>query len=514
MIVSFRRGWSLHPLRRIPPCLPGLVCVLLFSPALARQADPSPPTQSSSRASHQESPWTGPVTFAGSVRGRVENWGWFETPGAQDSYTFGGFQLQLALSRKTDRLEWLVEGIFPALVNLPTDAVRPAPQGQLGLGGTYFAASGHQDTSAVFRQGFARIRGIFGDPAGILRLGRFEFSDGAEVAPKDPTLASLKRTRIAQRLIGPFGFSHVGRGFDGVEYVRDTASNNLTLLAARPTEGVFQLRSLDELNVDFYYGAFTRPLARSGARGETRYFALHYHDGRDVLKTDNRPAALRAADTRDIRLTTLGGHYAGVLGEGPGKADFLVWGAGQFGHWGLLEHRAWAVAIEGGYQFPVSWKPWVRAGCFRSTGDGNADDNKHTTFFQVLPTPRVYARFPIYNLMNSQDVFGELRFKPAEKLSLRTEVHSLQLSDRRDLWYAGGGAFQKETFGYLGRPGSGHSSLGTLFDLSVDYSFTPRTAVTLYLADLRGGGVEEAIYPAGGTHPGARFLYFEVVQRF
>jgi len=490
MMTSLRPGRSL---------LPGLVCLLLSGPALAQQPEPSR---------------IGPVTFSGSVRARAENWGWFETPGAQDAYTFGAVQLRLALSRKTERLEWLVEVISPGFVNLPEDAVRPAPQGQLGLGGTYFAANGHQDASAALRQGFVRIKGIFGDRASRLRLGRFEFSDGAEVAPSDPMLAALKRTRIAQRLIGPFGFSHVGRGFDGIEYVRDAGSNNITFLAARPTEGVFQLRSWNELDVDFYYGAFTRSFSRDTAKSEARVFLLQYHDGRSAVKTDNRPAALRAADTRDIRLTTLGGHYAGVLEAGPGRVDFLVWAAGQSGQWGLLDHRAGALAIEGGYQFPVSWKPWARLGWFRSTGDGDAGDDDHTTFFQVLPTPRVYARFPIYNLMNNQDVFGEIRLRPMEKLSLSAQVHSLRLSNRRDLWYAGGGAFQKGTFGYLGRPANGRTGMGTLVDLSVDYAATPTTKVTLYLAKILGSGVEEAIYPAGGDDTDARLLYLEVVQRF
>lgn len=487
---------SLDPARWF---LPGLVCLLLCGQALAQQPETSRP---------------GPVTFSGSVRARAESWRWFETPGAQDAYTFGALQLRLALSQKTERLDWMVEVVAPALFNLPADAVRPPPEGQLGLGGTYFAANGRQDASAAVRQGFARIKGIFGDKAGSLRLGRFEFSDGAEVASPDPMLAVLKRTRVAQRLIGPFGFSHVGRGFDGIEYTRDSGWGNVTFLAARPTEGVFQLRSWNELNVDLYYGAFTRPFAREGASSEARFFLLRYHDGRDVVKTDNRPMTVRAADTQEIRLTTLGGHYAGVLEAGPGKADFLVWAAAQFGQWGLLDHRAGAIDLEGGYQFPAAWKPWARAGYFLSTGDGDPGDDDHTTFFQVLPTPRPYARFPIYNLMNNQDVFGELRLKPAEKLSLRTDVHALRLESRQDLWYAGGGAFQKETFGYLGRPAGGHAAMGTLLDLSLDYAVTPTTTLTLYLAKLFGGSVEASIYPAGGQHPGARFLYLEVLQRF
>jgi len=452
--------------------------------------------------------------LSGSLRGRAENWSWFETTNGEGDYTFGALLLRLSLGQKGDRFEWQVEGIFPALIHLPGNAVLPVPQGQLGLGANYFAANGKQDASAVFRQGFVRFKGIFGDAASSLRIGRFEFSDGAEVTPANAALATVKRDRIAQRLIGPFGFSHIGRGFDGVQYVRDTKANNLTLVAARPTEGVFQLRSLYQLDVDFYYGAFTRQLGAKRAKGEARFFVLHYHDGRRALKTDNRSQAVRAADSRNIRVTTIGGHYLGVFGKGEGKADLLFWGAAQFGHWGVLDHRAAAVAIEGGYRFAARWKPWLRAGYFRSTGDGNPNDGEHTTFFQVLPTPRIYARFPFYNLMNNEDVFGEFLLKPVSKLSLRADVHYLRLSNPRDLWYTGGGAFQSGTFGVIGRPSSGNSTLGTLLDVSLDYDLTSRTVLTFYAGGVRGGAVQATIYPAGGRSPLAHLIYFEFVQRF
>jgi len=495
-----------------------LVC-LWFPPlsAAQQQAPPPAPESRPAPAAQPSGPKPikiGDVVLSGSVRGRMEDWGWFETPGGENDYTFGALTLRLALSQTKKRVDWQIEGIFPFLFHLPTDAVLPPPQGQLGLGASYFAASGRQDGSASVRQAFVRFKSIFGDAASSLRLGRFEFAEGAEVAPADATLAALKRDRIAQRLVGPFGFSHIGRGFDGVQYVRSTKRNNLTLVAVRPTEGVFQLRSLKEIDVDFYYGAFTRQLPGKPARGEWRAFVLHYHDGRRALKTDNRPQAARAADTRNLRLTTIGGHAIGAFDAGRGTVDLLFWGAAQFGRWGALDHRAGAFAVEAGYQFNARGTPWLRAGYFRSTGDGDPADGDHTTFFQVLPTPRIYARFPFYNLMNNQDVFGEFRWKPVARLAIRADVRHLRLSNRRDLWYAGGGAFENRTFGYAGRPSSGQSELGTLFDVGFDVELARRTAMTFYVGGIRGGGVPAAIYPAGAPRPPARFIYVELLQRF
>jgi hypothetical protein len=36
----------------------------------------------------------------------------------------------------------------------------------------------------------------------------------------------------------------------------------------------------------------------------------------------------------------------------------------------------------------------------------NPNDKTHGSFFQILPTPRPYARFPFYNMMNNEDFYG------------------------------------------------------------------------------------------------------------
>lgn len=458
----------------------------------------------------------GKVTLSGSLRLRFESWDWFESNTAENNYNFGAATLRVSLSQQLEKFEWQLEAAAPLLIGLLDNAIAPAPQGQLGLGAAYYAANGRQDGSIFIKQGFIRFKGLGGDKASSLKLGRFEFNDGTETTPADASLATIKRDHISQRLIGTFGFTHVGRSFDGVHFVRNAKVGNFTFVGARPTEGVFQLRGWNELDVDFYYGAFTKPMKRKTSESDFRIFALHYHDGRRVLKTDNRSAALRAADNEKIRLTTVGGHYIGVTKAGSGKADVLFWGAGQFGEWGTLDHRAGAVAAEAGYQFGGNKaadkiKPWIRAGYFRSTGDSDPNDGTHETFFQILPTPRIYARFPFFNAMNNEDAFVQLRLKPHAKLGLRTDVHYLRLSSKRDLWFVGGGAFQQKTFGYVGRPANGSKALGILADVSADFSITPTTILTFYLAGVRGGEVAKSIYPDGEN---SRFAYLELTKRF
>ena len=84
----------------------------------------------------------------------------------------------------------------------------------------------------------------------------------------------------------------------------------------------------------------------------------------------------------------------------------------------MLDHRANALAAEGGYQLAnVALKPWLRTGYFLGSGDRNPSDATHETFFQELPTPRPFARFPLYNLMNNEDGFAQLTLTPHRKLT-------------------------------------------------------------------------------------------------
>jgi hypothetical protein len=448
------------------------------------------------------------VNVGGSWRVRAEVWDWFNADSGEDEYSYYGSLLRLGFSNANAKRDWMLELAQPTLIGLPSDAIAPAPQGQLGLGGAYFAANGGQDASLFIKQGFVRLRQGLG-PGNQLRLGRFEFVDGAEVVPSDPSLAWVKRERVAHRLLGTFAWSHVGRSFDGGQLSHNGKRLNLTFLAARPTEGVFQLDGWQNIPVRVLYGAAT--LSTPG-KMDARIFALNYRDDRGLVKTDNRPAAVRAADQDEIDLNTFGGHYLRLMPMGGGKLDLLLWGAVQTGDWGPQDHQAHAWTAEVGYQ-PKSTglKPWLRAGYYVGSGDDNPADGDHETFFQVLPTPRIYARMPFFNGMNLKDGFAQAILRPGKRWTLRADAHRLHLTEGVDLWYQGGGAFQREGFGYAGRPGNGESDFATLLDLSADYALNPETTLSLYIATARGGDVIERIYPRGKN---ATFGYVEFTRRW
>ena len=452
------------------------------------------------------------VTVSGSLRSRVYSWDWFQPSAGNNDYQYSGNILRIGISRHSDSLDWNAEFAVPFLLGLPSNATGTgAQQGALGLGANYASAnSGSQNTAMIFsKQLYARFLG----KRQSLQIGRFEFLDGSELAPKNATLAALKRERIAQRLIGNFGFSDVGRSFDGVHYLYGSGRDNFTFVGAVPTRGVFQVDGWGWNRIGFGYAAYTHQWGVGRHAADTRVFFIEYDDFRHILKTDNRPLTERRGDLANIRIETFGGHSVHAVETEAGTLDFLIWGAVQTGRWGTQRQRAGSVDVEGGFQPRVlaKVKPWIRGGYTYGSGDGNPNDSTHGTFFQLLPTPRPFARFPFYNMMNTEDRYGILQLRPHTKVTVSSEFHALRLSDENDFWYAGGGAFQPWTFGYTGRSTSGRRSLGNLYDAGVEYRTNKHLTLTAYLGYTQGLASMEQIYPAGKD---GRFGYLEMMVRF
>jgi len=464
---------------------------LADAPPAPSQQQPSKPAPSLPKRK------IGPLEITVNWRTRAEGWNWFEGPTGNSDYGLWDSLLRVGIGQTGEKFDWFLEGEQPSILGLPNDAVVPAPQGQLGLGGNYYAANNNHTNVAngFVKQAFVNFKQV--GPMG-LKIGRFEYFDGLEVKPKDPLLATVIQTRISSRLISNFAFAAVQRTYDGVQLSANSGANNFTFFGARPTQGVFQVKGMDELDVDTYYGAYTHSVNAGHGSGELRVFALGYIDHRTrVLKTDNRPAPVRTADIGKIEIATWGADYVHVFNTtDAGKFDVLFWGALQTGSWGDLSQHASSFVTEAGWQPPVkALKPWISAGYSYGSGDGNNSDSRHGTFFQVLTTPRQYARFPFYNMMNNEDLYGSLNLRPVSKLGIRSEVHTLRLANSHDLWYSGGGAFQPKTFGYTGRPSNTNRGLANVWDISADYQIVPAFSATLYYGHAWGKGVISSIYP-------------------
>jgi hypothetical protein len=482
-----------------------LPLLLFFGTALAYAQDQSQPA-----------PLTiGDISVTGTLRDRLYVWNWFQAATGENQYTYTGNYLRVNLAEKRAAWDWDAEFTVPFLLGLPTKAVDAAPQGALGLGGNYYSANSNQQYAAMIfpRQLFARFHNVGGSAASTLQVGRIIFLDGSEIAPKDSTLATVKRDHVSARLLGDFGFTDVGRSFDGVHYSYSTPTDDFTFVAATPTRGVFQVDGWGWNRVGFGYTSYTHETSTNRHASDTRVFVLEYDDFRHILKTDNRPLAVRKTDTENIRIDTWGAHSIHAVTTAEGIFDFVAWGAVQTGRWGTQQQRSYAFDVEAGFQPGIlpKLKPWLRSGFTEGSGDNNPNDNRHGTFFQVLPTPRLFARFPFFNMMNLEDGFGSLILRPQAKVTVTSEFHTLHLSNANDLWYSGGGVYQPWSFGYTGRSTSGRRSLANLYDTSVEYRANRRMTFTAYLGYAQGLAAMEQIYPQGKN---AQFGYLEFLYRF
>lgn len=113
--------------------------------------------------------------------------------------------------------------------------------------------------------------------------------------------------------------------------------------------------------------------------------------------------------------------------------------------------------------------------------------------------------------MNSTDDFIQLMDKPVKKLAVRSDLHWLQLTSARDLWYLGGGAFDNKVFGYVGRPSNNSHSLASVADISADWQTTRNIDLNFYYAYAQGKAVATAIFPSGRN---MQYGYIEFVYHW
>lgn len=453
---------------------------------------------------------------AGEMTARYEDWNWFNPTGstADNDYSYQFIRTRLALGLETDMLDVFFQAQHTQMWNIPDNAMAPAPGGALGLGAIYYAHNNDENPHSTFiKQAYVRLKDIGGTGL-FIKAGRFEYVDGLEVTYKNPKVMWLKNIRLSERLIGPFGWSAFTRSFDGGEFVLDKEKFNITAMASSPTQGGFEENANKTINdIRLLTSTLTVKYDTVIPNSEARLFYYFYDDERNMTKPDNTPAGSTLSNG-DIEIHTLGFHLLNTLNVGPGTSDFLLWGAYQFGDWGSLDHKAWAFAIEGGYQFTgIFAKPWLRAGYFISSGDSNPVDGDHETFFQMLPTARKYALFPFYNLMNNQDLFLQLILKPHKKLTLRTDLHFLRVSESNDRWYMGAGATKENgnIFGYIARPTGGGSDLAKVLDLTAILNVNKHVTLNAYYAHAWGGDIIRNTY---GSRDDADMFFLEAALRF
>lgn len=435
-------------------------------------------------------------TLSASNRLRGEFADWFDAGGAQSNSDYGylGNRSQIGVLAKWRALTGFLQYQHTVLDDVP--------QKGAGVGGTYRAntKSDFQE-GGWLRQGWLQGELVQGDWRVTTQGGRLRYQDGMESVSKQPLLEWIRKNRIAERLVGPFDFTHVGRSFDGGRMTVESPALLLSGFYVLPTSGGFEISAGRHMGIDLGGLSLMKKDSPNLLPGtEARLFYLHYRDHRpddgDVVAVDNRPLAARQADRRGIEIETVGGEIVYTRTLGPGYVDGLAWSAGQVGEWQSLDQKSWAYALEAGYRFAsVPWTPWVRTGIFRSSGDDDPADGDHGTFFQLLPTSRIYAYTPFYNLMNNQDVMLQVLTRPLARLTTRMDFHWLRVTEGRDLLYFGGGATKRDFFGYGGTPAKGAHETAYVIEATLTYTVSRNVELSGYCGHAFGQQVVRNGFP-------------------
>jgi hypothetical protein len=443
------------------------------------------------------------LKFDGELMGSYELWDFFRPEPAinnNNSYDLWILRTRLGAMLTTPIVDGYAQAQYIGLYDLPNDSVA-MPGGPLGLGAGYFIANDSSTNvhNIFLKQGFLNFKlDSAGLPGTSIKIGRFAFSDGLEYKTGVAKFDGLKHRRIGQRLIGGFNAIYVGRSFDGFSVVYDQPAFNWTISGLRPTQGALSAEGQKQISdINLIYTALTAKKDAIIPGVEGRLFYTNYDDDRDTQVVDNRSLSVRPRlNEEKIDLHTVGVHMLSLQQFGPGSIDSLLWGAYQFGRWANQDHQAWSFSAEFGYQWhKLPFKPWLRAIYYQSSGDGNAEDNEHKTFFSMVSSGRLFSKFPFLNLMNIRDTFIELIVSPTAKSQINVNLHHLTLTNANDLLYRGlGASINSGAFGFSGQSSGGSTDMGQLVDIDFIYRFNEKASMRLYYGHAFGGSVIENIY--------------------
>ena len=326
-----------------------------------------------------------------------------------------------------------------------------------------------------------------------LRLGRQPIRMGSLTSHSETDWKYLKQGRLAERLVGTTAGTYGVRAYDGVSGQFELGGYDLHVFAAQPTTGVFAIRGGLEPQEDVLVAAADLTMRRGTGPENTEAgaFLVAYSDTRNPEDVNGLFG--------DIRVYTLGVSVLGIYPTRDGRWDALLWGAHQFGIYAddngngarELDHSAWALIAETGYQFTsLPMSPWIRTGVNAASGDSNRGDDVHETFFNVLPSNFFY--YGITNQVsfrNLVDWFAEFRLNPAPSLGVQVYVHRFWLANDRDGRYFGPGAYNRSQLGFGVSPSHGSRDVGTEVDVVLTYRMGARWSFFLGYAFLNGGEV-------------------------
>ena len=127
-----------------------------------------------------------------------------------------------------------------------------------------------------------------------------------------------------------------------------------------------------------------------------------------------------------------------------------------------------------------------------ASGDGDGDDERHGTFFQMLPSSRKYALSSVYAQMNLQRPVRATVGSNRAWFRRVSKYMRSHLASGADLWYQGSGATASKDrfFGFSGRAAGGDTlARARSIEGAVDVPIIAHWSVNGYAAVMSAGDV-------------------------
>lgn len=294
-------------------------------------------------------------------------------------------------------------------------------------------------------QGFAEIG--FGKERSIqLSVGRQEWAYGDH------------------RLIGNFGWSNVGRAFDGARLRWRRGAATLDGLAARLTT---RTAGAGNEGSDLY-GVHFQTAPRPGSEYQIYGFGF----------SDRVVAAGEAGIPGRTRVHALGGRVREHLG----RFDLVAEAVAETGTWNGDDLRAHAWGAVAGVTFGTAWKWRLTAGYDFATGDEDPADGERQEFFNFFPTNHpLYGHADYEGWRNLRSPWAGVSLQRGRQF-LQVKTHRFGLEEARGAWKdAGGAVLGADPAGASGR------SVGSEIDLTYRAAIREKVALEAGWSRFRPG---------------------------
>ena len=328
-----------------------------------------------------------------------------------------------------------------------------------------------------------------------------------------------------ERIIGAFAWNNVGRVFDAAKVGWQNSWFTADFFSSRvvvPDDNNFNMPN----DYDWFSGIYGS--TKAIPKNTTEFFLLSRNASAQAA-TANGAATLAPYNVSARDIYTIGARFKSNPGEF-GNWDYLAELMGQFGHFNdnragvpfpSQEHQAYAIVLQGGYTFAKSWAtPRVALEYAHASGDGNPNDQKHTTFENLFPTNhKFYGYMDFISLQNVHDVRPMITLKPHPRLSVALEGHAFWLASTRDSFYNVGGVPR----GGIGTtPGTGYginpsysNYLGSEVDLIAGYALNKSTALEAgYGHFFRGDYLKQSFAAPSHGSTDADYVYLQATITF